>query len=415
MPTPAPTTVSDRIGVDRWEFAASPPLSTYITALIAGPYYRVTDVHQGRGGEIPLGLFCRRLAGRAPRRRRALRRHQAGLRLLRRGLRLPYPFGKYDQLFVPEFNAGAMENAGAVTFLEDYVFRSKVTDAAYERRAVTVLHEMAHMWFGDLVTMRWWDDLWLNESFAEYMSARSPGRARHPLRHGVDDLRQRREDVGLPAGPAALDAPDRRRHRRPRGRRGRTSTASPTPRARRCSSSSSPGSARTSSSPAAATTSNGTPGATRRCSTCSASSRRPAAATCRPGRRSGWRPPASTRCGPRSRPVRTARSRRSPSCRRRPSRAPDAALAPHRDRPLRPRRRPAGTPGPGRARRRRGDDRRAGAGRRAPAGPGAAQRRRPDLRRRSGSTTRSLATVTEHISELPHPLPRALCWAAPGT
>src|SRR4030088_215221 len=81
-----------------------------------------------------------------------------------------YPFGKYDQLFVPEFNAGAMENAGAVTFLEDYVFRSRVTRFLYERRAETVLHEMAHMWFGDLVTMRWWDDLWLNESFAEWAS-----------------------------------------------------------------------------------------------------------------------------------------------------------------------------------------------------------------------------------------------------
>ncbi|MFZ4511714.1 MAG: aminopeptidase N, partial [Candidatus Nanopelagicales bacterium] len=81
---------------------------------------------------------------------------------------VPYPFVKYDQLFVPEFNAGAMENAACVTFLEDMVFRSRVTDAAYEQRANTILHEMAHMWFGDLVTMKWWDDLWLNESFAEW-------------------------------------------------------------------------------------------------------------------------------------------------------------------------------------------------------------------------------------------------------
>ena len=81
-----------------------------------------------------------------------------------------YPFGKYDQLFVPEFNAGAMENAGCVTFREEYVFRSRVTRYLYERRCETVLHEMAHMWFGDLVTMRWWDDLWLNESFATWAS-----------------------------------------------------------------------------------------------------------------------------------------------------------------------------------------------------------------------------------------------------
>ena len=82
-----------------------------------------------------------------------------------------YPFGKYDQLFVPEFNAGAMENAGCVTFLEDYIFRSRVTDFEREPRAETILHEMAHMWFGDLVTMRWWDDLWLNESFATWAAA----------------------------------------------------------------------------------------------------------------------------------------------------------------------------------------------------------------------------------------------------
>src|SRR3954453_8873377 len=170
MPTPHPHPVTDRVGIDRWQFAASPPLSPYVTSLIAGPYYRIDDVHHGRGGEIPLALFCRESLAEFLDPDELFDLTKRGFVFFEDAFGSPYPFAKYDQLFVPEFNAGAMENAGAVTFLEDYVFRSKVTAAAYERRAVTLLHEMAHMWFGDLVTMRWWDDLWLNESFAEYVS-----------------------------------------------------------------------------------------------------------------------------------------------------------------------------------------------------------------------------------------------------
>ena len=162
--TPEPEAIDETRAV--WRFPATPRLSTYVTALVAGPYHAVRDEYRG----IPMGVFCRR----------SLASHLDADEILdvtRRGFDYfedlfarPYPFTKYDQLFVPEFNAGAMENAGAVTFLEDYVFRSKVTDAAYERRAETILHELAHMWFGDLVTMRWWDDLWLNESFATFAS-----------------------------------------------------------------------------------------------------------------------------------------------------------------------------------------------------------------------------------------------------
>jgi len=149
-----------------WRFNPAPLMSTYLTAIVGGPYYEVRSTHDG----IDLGLFCRRSLAEHMDAEELFTITRQGFDFYHRAFEHRYPFGKYDQLFVPEFNAGAMENPGAVTFLEDYLFRSKVTRARFERRAETVLHEMAHMWFGDLVTMRWWDDLWLNESFATYAS-----------------------------------------------------------------------------------------------------------------------------------------------------------------------------------------------------------------------------------------------------
>jgi len=160
----------EQVHSGRWEFATTAPLATYFVTLVAGPYHGVYGEHDG----LPLGLYCRASLGEH------LDRDAEELFAVTRGsfdrfhelFGVRYPFGKYDQAFVPEFNAGAMENPGCVTISEDMVFRSAVTDAQRERRAVTVAHEMAHMWFGDLVTMRWWDDLWLNESFADHLGVR---------------------------------------------------------------------------------------------------------------------------------------------------------------------------------------------------------------------------------------------------
>jgi aminopeptidase N len=178
-PTPEPALVPGGVnrnggrdaGTATWTFDPTPRLSSYVTAVVAGPYHRETSsLTSSDGRTVPLGVLCRASLAEHLDASNIVEITQAGFRFYEDLFGMAYPFAKYDQIFVPEFNAGAMENAGAVTFLEAYVFRSKVPQATVERRTVTILHELAHMWFGDLVTMRWWDDLWLNESFAEYVS-----------------------------------------------------------------------------------------------------------------------------------------------------------------------------------------------------------------------------------------------------
>ena len=190
-------------------FATTRRMSPYVTALVAGPYYRVTDHHDG----IDLGLYCRRSLAEHMDTEELFTVTKQGFDWYHANFDYRYPFGKYDQLFVPEFNAGAMENVGCVTILEDYVFRSKTTDYAYERRAETLLHEMAHMWFGDLVTMRWWDDLWLNESFATLISVLCQAQAtRWPHSWttfaNVEKTWAYRQDQLPSTHPIACDIPD---------------------------------------------------------------------------------------------------------------------------------------------------------------------------------------------------------------
>ncbi|MDJ0377965.1 aminopeptidase N [Cryobacterium sp. PH31-L1] len=166
-----PTPIDAGNGASTWAFEPTHTISSYITALIAGPYAVVrSELTSSDGRTIPLGVFSRKSLSEYLDADYILEKTRQGFAYYEEKFGYAYPFDKYDQLFVPEFNAGAMENAGAVTFTETYIFRSKVTDAIKERRVVTILHELAHMWFGDLVTMTWWNDLWLNESFAEWAS-----------------------------------------------------------------------------------------------------------------------------------------------------------------------------------------------------------------------------------------------------
>ncbi|MEJ1196634.1 MULTISPECIES: aminopeptidase N [unclassified Streptomyces] len=167
--------VTEHTGEGHWKAATTPPISTYLVAVAAGPWHSVRTEHRG----LPFGIHCRRSL--APH----LDADAEELFEVTRGcfdryhekFTEPYPFDSYDQAFVPEFNAGAMENPGLVTFRDEFVFRSAVTDTQRQTRAMVIAHEMAHMWFGDLVTLRWWDDIWLNESFAEYMGYQTTAEA----------------------------------------------------------------------------------------------------------------------------------------------------------------------------------------------------------------------------------------------
>ncbi|MDN3444437.1 aminopeptidase N [Microbacterium sp. APC 3901] len=166
-----PASVDAGVGVQRVEFAPTLPISSYITSVAAGPYARVEGEWERGDQRIALGLFVRQSLSQYLESEEILEITRQGLDFFTDAFAYSYPWGKYDQIFVPEYNLGAMENPGLVTFTESYLSRGAATDAQRAARANTILHEMAHMWFGDLVTMKWWDDLWLKESFADYMGS----------------------------------------------------------------------------------------------------------------------------------------------------------------------------------------------------------------------------------------------------
>jgi len=178
---------------------------------VAGHYHSVHQDHRG----IALGIYCRQSLMKYLDPDEIFEVTRQGLDYFEERFGYPYVFGKYDQLFVPEFSAGAMENAGCVTFTEQYVFRSRVTEGMRMRRCETILHEMAHMWFGDLVTMRWWDGLWLNETFATYMGNLGNVEATR-FKSTLELVRDELQGRGQGAGPAPHHPPDRRGHTRRR-------------------------------------------------------------------------------------------------------------------------------------------------------------------------------------------------------
>ncbi|MCW2736764.1 aminopeptidase N, partial [Nocardioides sp.] len=165
-PTPEPVAAGE--GTATWTFPTTKRMSTYITAVVAGEYHAVFDTFQGQYDEIPLGLYCRQSLVEHLDHEELVKITSQSFAFFEEKFAMAYPFEKYDQLFVPEYNMGAMENAGCVTLRDEYLPRSRQPRSFYEFRCSVITHEMAHMWFGDLVTMKWWDDLWLNESFAEW-------------------------------------------------------------------------------------------------------------------------------------------------------------------------------------------------------------------------------------------------------
>ena len=275
-----------------WEFEQSQPLSTYFVTLVAGPYHVLRDEHDG----IPLGLSARAsIAADLDKDADELfTLTRQSFDELHRLFGIRYPFGDYHQAFVPEFNAGAMENPGCVTFRDPLIFTSRVTRGIRIARASTIAHEMAHQWFGNLVTPAWWDDLWLNESFAEYLGNRVTADVTE-YADVVGRQLLRAPPVGAGRRPAAEHPPGRRQRRGRRERRAaglrrhllRQGLRDPAPAQRhrwatRCS------------SRAPSTTSSGTASATPRCTTCSRAGSAPEPATCRASPTTGCAPRART-------------------------------------------------------------------------------------------------------------------------